>query len=180
MYVYVSCPSGSRVDVLVGHSGGHDQDLAVLRLDCLVAYRKGNLALLDHEHLRVRMGVQVRASSHRGVDKEERDVRATMQVPSLDNVGHALLPCLLHDRSSASFGFCTGRPAGGSAMGLRCRPSNSQRPCSSTKTSVARNWSWISCLVSPSSYTALAVCRPIITAASPWTRTVTSSHSKAL
>src|SRR5215217_5156725 len=105
MYVYMSCPSGSRVDVLVRHSGGHDQDLAFLRLDRLVAYCKGNLALLDHEHLRVRMGVQVRASPHRGVDKEEGNVRATIQmpfepvrgravgqVPSLDNVGHALLP----------------------------------------------------------------------------------------
>src|SRR5919107_5579977 len=105
MDVNVSCPSGSRVDVLVRYPGGHDQDLAVPRLDCLVAYCKGNLALLDHKHLRVRMGVQARASSHRGVDKEERDVRATMQmpfepvrgravrqVPSLNNVGHGLLP----------------------------------------------------------------------------------------
>src|SRR5215211_1922690 len=109
------------------------------------------------------------------------DVREVLAEPlrSTAPVEAVELHSELHDRSSASFGFCTGRPAGGPAMGLRCRPSNSQRPCSSTKTSVARNWSWISCLTSPSSYTALAVSRPIIAAASPWTRTVTSSHSNA-
>src|SRR5215210_1685852 len=85
----------------------------------------------------------------------------------------------IHARSPDSFESCAGRPTGGPAMGLKCRPSSSQRPAFSPKTSVVRNWSCISCRTSPSSYTALAVWRPIMIAASPWTLTLTSSHAKA-
>src|SRR5829696_9005572 len=74
-------PSGPGVDVLVGHAGGHDHDLTGLRPDGLVTSSKGDLTLLDHEDLRVRMGVQIRSTSPIRVDEEERYVRATVEVP---------------------------------------------------------------------------------------------------
>src|SRR5215217_3815083 len=80
MDVDVPGPTGSGVDVFVGRASRYDDYLAALRLDSGVAYREGDLAVLDHEDLFVGMGVQPRTTSPRRVYEEERDVRVAVQV----------------------------------------------------------------------------------------------------
>jgi hypothetical protein len=70
----------------VGHTGRYDYNLAVGRFDGRVAHREGGLTLVQHEDLRVRVGVQTRAAPWWCVRQEERNVRIAVVVP-LELVG---------------------------------------------------------------------------------------------
>src|SRR5215210_5567065 len=79
--VHVPGPPGPGVDVAVGRTCGHDQDLACFRLERGVAHGEDDLALLNDEDLRVGMGVEPRPAPGWRVHEEERDFRAAVQVP---------------------------------------------------------------------------------------------------